>query len=240
IEELFMKKALALLCFLTMVCAFAALSDADAYTLTVKSYNPSSGVAITVSPNDTSGRNNGTTEFTRSYNNGTVVTLTAPAGMTGKKFQKWRKGSSDYSTTAMTTVTMTASTTMTAYYLNDTTAPTTTADPVGGTYADTITVSLSANEAGTTYYCTGSGCTPTTVYAMPLTFTAAATLRYYTRDVAGNSESVKTQTYSFTYPHASLTWTGYGMCVTCHSAKADEVLASQHYKWEGAAPYMLN
>ena len=64
-----------------------------AYTLTVASSNPGSGVAITVSPNDTQGRGNGTTQFTRSYYSGTVVTLTAPSSVSGKVFQKWNKGS---------------------------------------------------------------------------------------------------------------------------------------------------
>ena len=233
-----MKRSLVLFFVAALVLAFAAASFA--YTLTVSSYNPSSGVAITVSPNDTQGRNNGTTQFTRTYNTNTIVTLTAPAGLTGKKFTKWRKNSKDYSTTTTTTVTMNANITMQAYYVSDTTKPVTTADPVGGTYADTVTVQLTANEPGTTYYCTGSSCTPTTVYTMPLTFTANTTLRYYTRDVAGNSETVKSQTYTFTYPHASLTWTGYGMCLSCHTAEAMEVKASAHYTWEGPALYMVN
>ena len=46
--------------------------------------------------------------------------------------------------------------------------------------------------------------------------------------------------FAETNPHASLTWTGYAMCLSCHSTMGDEVMASQHYKWEGAAPYMVN
>jgi uncharacterized protein YeaC (DUF1315 family) len=38
--------------------------------------------------------------------------------------------------------------------------------------------------------------------------------------------------------HASLTWTGYAMCSTCHADKATEVQGSAHYKWEGPATYM--
>jgi hypothetical protein len=239
-EDLRMKKMFAVLGVMVLVFAFAVASDAAAYTLTVSSYNPSSGVAITVSPNDTQARGNGTTQFTRSYNNGTVVSLTAPAGMTGKVFQKWRKSSTDYSTNRAITVTVNASFTMTAYYLSDTTKPVTTASPAGGTYTGPVTVTLTPNEAATTYYCTGStSCTPTTVYTTPLTFSSTTILRYYSKDVANNSETTKTATYTIAVnPHASLTWTGYAMCATCHSAEADEVVASAHYKWEGPATYM--
>jgi len=65
------------------------------YTLTVASSNPSSGVAITVSPNDKSGLGNGTTQFARSYNSGTTVTLTAPATSGANTFQKWQKNGVD-------------------------------------------------------------------------------------------------------------------------------------------------
>lgn len=101
---------------LTLV-SVASTSFAESYTLTIASSNPSSGVAITVSPNDTSGRGNGSTQFTRSYNSGTVVTLTAPATSSGGTFQKWQKGTADYATTAKATVTVTSSTTMTAVFV---------------------------------------------------------------------------------------------------------------------------
>ncbi len=59
--------------------------------LTVASSNPASGVSITVSPNDVSGSGNGTTQFTRTYNPGTTVTLTAPDTVNGNNFQKWQR-----------------------------------------------------------------------------------------------------------------------------------------------------
>jgi len=79
----------------------------------------------------------------------------------------------------------------------DTVAPTTTASPVGGTYPSTQTVTLTANEAATIYY-TLDGSTPTTasaVYAGPLVISSTKTLRYFAKDLAGNSEAVKSQTY---------------------------------------------
>jgi hypothetical protein len=92
-------------------------TSTTAYTLTVASSNPSSGVAVTVSPADTSGAGNGTTQFTRSYNSGTAVTITAPATSGTNTFQKWQKDGVDAATTQATSVTMTANTTMTAIYV---------------------------------------------------------------------------------------------------------------------------
>lgn len=69
------------------------------HTLTVASSNPSSGVAISVSPNDNAGLGNGTTEFTRTYNRNTFVDLTAAAtAPNGNIFQKWQKDGVDAST----------------------------------------------------------------------------------------------------------------------------------------------
>src|SRR6185369_6783576 len=86
-------------------------------TLTVASTNPSSGVSITVSPNDNGGLGNGTTQFTRTYNNNTTVNLTAPATTGGNNFQKWQRNGVDYATTQATTVTVDANYTMTAVYV---------------------------------------------------------------------------------------------------------------------------
>jgi hypothetical protein len=40
--------------------------------------------------------------------------------------------------------------------------------------------------------------------------------------------------------HSNLTWSGYSMCLQCHTDKANEVHASTHYQWEGEALYMVN
>lgn len=40
--------------------------------------------------------------------------------------------------------------------------------------------------------------------------------------------------------HATLTWTGYGMCRSCHAQQANDVFAGGHYQWNGAAPYNVN
>ena len=84
------------------------------YILTVDSTNPASGVAIAVSPADNNSAGNGTTSFTRTYNTGTSVTLTAPATSGSSTFTSWTGCTSTNSVTC--TVSMTANTTVTANY----------------------------------------------------------------------------------------------------------------------------
>jgi len=79
----------------------------------------------------------------------------------------------------------------------DTTAPTTTFSPAGGTYSSSQTVAITANETATIYYTT-DGTTPTTastVYSGSISITANTTLKCLAVDSAGNSGSVKTETY---------------------------------------------
>ncbi|PKN11326.1 MAG: alpha-2-macroglobulin [Deltaproteobacteria bacterium HGW-Deltaproteobacteria-4] len=123
----------------------------------------------------------------------------------------------------------------------DKTAPITTASPVAGTYTTAQNVTLTRNEAGTTYYTT-NGTTPTTsstVYSAPINIAVTTTLKYFSRDTAGNTETVKTGLYTIgSVPpsgHAGLTWTGYGLCITCHSAQAQAMYQSVHYQWKGSA-----
>lgn len=61
----------------------------ETHLLTVHSVNPASGVSIAVSPNDSSGQGNGTTQFTRIYNTNIQVTLMAPATADGNMFEFW-------------------------------------------------------------------------------------------------------------------------------------------------------
>jgi len=84
------------------------------YLLTVNSVNPSAGVTMTVSPADNSGAASGSATFTRTYNSGTAVTITAPATAGNNGFGSWAG-----CTTAATetcSVTMNADTTITATY----------------------------------------------------------------------------------------------------------------------------
>jgi len=82
---------------------------------------------------------------------------------------------------------------------DDETAPTTIPSPVGGTYSSTQTVSLVCTDANgciNTYYCTGSGCTPTIAYSTPLSISETTTLRYYSVDAVPNTETVKESVYT--------------------------------------------
>jgi hypothetical protein len=84
------------------------------YQLTVNSTTPSSGVSITVLPADNHSVSDGTTSFTRTYNAGTAVVLTAPAAFSGYSFVSW-SGCTTSSAT-MCNVTMNADITVAATY----------------------------------------------------------------------------------------------------------------------------
>lgn len=84
----------------------------------------------------------------------------------------------------------------------DNTAPITTANPAGGTYyyGSAPGVTLSANEQATIYYTTNAT-DPTvssTVYSAPIPITMTTTLKFFAKDLAGNSEAVKTHVYNIT------------------------------------------
>jgi hypothetical protein len=106
-------------CNLTVAAdATVTANYTPAYTLTVNSTDPATGVSVGVSPNDLNGSGAGTTAFTRSYASGAMVTLTAPAtvgtGSTATNFSNWTGCTSTTGTTC--NVTMSANTTVTANY----------------------------------------------------------------------------------------------------------------------------
>ncbi len=88
----------------------------------------------------------------------------------------------------------------------DTTAPVTTASPVGGTFNAALGVTLTANEIATIYYSrddstpavggatTVSGTSP--IAGIQIQPGLAITLKYFAVDSAGNRETLKSQTYS--------------------------------------------
>jgi Leucine-rich repeat (LRR) protein len=73
-----------------------AVFQSPTYLLTVQS-SPYSGVGITVSPTDNNGNGDGNTNFTRTYDSGSVVSLTAPSSVSGADFIKWTVDARDYS-----------------------------------------------------------------------------------------------------------------------------------------------
>lgn len=87
------------------------------WQLNVESFNPNSGIAITVSPNDISGDGSDNTAFTRFYNHGTSVTLTAPQETaSATRFYRWSRSDGTTYSTRNVTFTMDNNYTMTAEY----------------------------------------------------------------------------------------------------------------------------
>lgn len=84
------------------------------YVLTVNTVDPATGVAITLTPADNNGSGNGTASFTRTYNAGAVVTLTAPATAGSNTFSAWTGCTS--ASTETCKVTLNTNTTVTATY----------------------------------------------------------------------------------------------------------------------------
>jgi hypothetical protein len=114
------------------------------YTLTVNSVNPATGMAITVTPADNNGATNGTTSFTRTYNSGASVTLTAPATSGSNAFSSWSGCTS--ATTVTCNVTLSANTTVTATYVTPYTLTVNSTNPASGV---AITVSPADNNNAT-------------------------------------------------------------------------------------------
>lgn len=92
----------------------------------------------------------------------------------------------------------------------DATPPVTTASPRGGTFTSAQTVTLSAGELATIFY-TSDGTTPTivssSIYSVPINISATTTLKFFAMDSLGNSETVKTETYTITCTPTSKTTT---------------------------------
>jgi hypothetical protein len=121
------------------------------YVLTVNSTNPASGVAIVVAPADNNGAANGTTNFTRTYNAGTSVTLTAPAKSGSDSFVSWTGCTS----TVTCTVALNANTTVTANYavpavITPTVTVTPSASSITTAQALTVTVGVSGGSGNPT------------------------------------------------------------------------------------------
>ena len=132
---------------------FARRNPVQRGVLTVASSNPANGVSITVSPNDISGLGNGTTEFTRTYNPGATVTLTAPSTINGNKFRSWQRDGQDWSGSVSTSIAPNGNHTMTAVYTTPPVLTVTSSNPGSGV---NITVTPNDNNGS------GSGTTPFT------------------------------------------------------------------------------
>ena len=129
--------------------------------LTISSSNPAGGVSIAVSPNDNNGQGNGVTQFTRVYNDGSVVTLTAASTVGGNNFQKWQRDGGDFSFNPITNVTMDANHTMTAVYVTPPGSWTTGLyEPVGGAFFFKFSNTSGPADYGFTFGPANQGWTP--------------------------------------------------------------------------------
>src|SRR5512145_2825860 len=86
-------------------------------------------------------------------------------------------------------------------YAAETVPPLTTPSPIMGTYGTTQNVTLTCSDGSgsgcaSTFYCLGSGCTPTTPYSGPVSIASTTSLSFYSTDLDGNSEQVRTYAYT--------------------------------------------
>jgi hypothetical protein len=136
----------------------------------VNSTNPASGVAIGVSPADNNGATNGTTSFTRTYDSGASITLTAPANSGGNTFSSWVGCTT--AATVTCNVTLNGNMTVTANYtVPAMITPTVTVTPAASSISTTQSLSVTIAVSG------GSG-NPTPTGSVTLTsgtYTSAAT-----------------------------------------------------------------
>ncbi len=91
------------------------LNAAVTRTLTVTS-SPNSGVGVTISPTDKNGAGSGVSNFTRSYSEGTPVTLTATGTFGASTFQKWQKDGVDLTSSVNISLTIDGDHTLNAVY----------------------------------------------------------------------------------------------------------------------------
>jgi len=137
------------------------------------------------------------------FSNDNVTYSTAEAYATSKA---WTLTSGDGTKTVYAKFKDTAGNWSTVYsdmILLDATAPATTASPPGGTYSTAQSVTLTCNDGAGSgcnkIYYTTDGSNPTTsspIYSSPINISATTTVKFFAKDLAGNSESVKTETYT--------------------------------------------
>ncbi|MSM40744.1 MAG: hypothetical protein GJT30_14100 [Geobacter sp.] len=146
-------------------------------------YNASQSVTLTTNePATIYYTTDGTTPTTASSQYGTPITISTPTTL--KFFAVDGAGNIEAVKSAA--------------YTFDTTPPTTTASYGTGVYGP-ITPYLYCNDVSgcaATYYCLGSGCTPTTVFSGFVPIYSSTDLRFYSVDRAGNSEPVNTVSYT--------------------------------------------
>jgi hypothetical protein len=129
----------------TAAPATTTTPPSQTWNLTISSSNPANSVSVIVSPNDNNGQGNGSSQLTRTYNNNTAVTLTAPSLVAGNNFSGWIGCGSSSGTTC--NLTMNASKTVTATYVTPPVIRTLTIVSSNPTSGASITISPNDNNS---------------------------------------------------------------------------------------------
>ena len=122
-------------------------------TLSIASSGASGSVSISVTPADTTGQGSGTAPFTRQYNSGTTVYLTAPQTVAGSTFSYWQTTGGNVASLNIS-ITLNANQTCTAVYssatppANDNFASAATLDLTGLPGSASVTTTAASVESG--------------------------------------------------------------------------------------------
>ncbi len=132
-------------------------------------------------------------------------------------------------------------------YTLDTTPPASTAVPAGGTYTSSQSVTLSCNDSGGSgcdkIYYTTNGTDPNTgspVYSSPINISVTTTLKFFAKDLAGNSEGIKTENYAIppvttASPPGGLYNAAQNVTLTCNDG-AGSGCSTTYYSIDGSPP----
>jgi hypothetical protein len=103
---------------LTMTAVYGDPVPPGNVTLTVRSQGPDGAIITLIGATpDITANAGGSTEFHRTYINGTPVTLTAPPTSNGFDFHHWEVGGAVFSSSQIVSLTLLANTTITAVYV---------------------------------------------------------------------------------------------------------------------------